>query len=72
MMNADRPARIERLGCSMFDRVHPDDAGRVVRAVREFAARVSGYNVVCQGSYRVRAYPCIHSVGRYQVTPDDS
>jgi len=56
----------------MFDRVHPDDAGRVVRAVREFAARVSGYNVVCRGSYRVRAYPCIHSVGRYQVTPDDS
>lgn len=46
MMHADRPALIERLGSSMLERVHPDDAGRITRAVRDFSSHISGYNVV--------------------------
>ena len=73
MMNADRPALIERLSSSMFERVHPDDAGRIARAVRDFAARLSGYNVVYRSNYRGdEDYRTIHSVGRYQAMPDGS
>jgi len=73
LMNADRPALIERLSSSMFERIHPDDAGRIVRAVRDFAARLSGYNVVYRSNYRgEEGYRYIHSVGRYQDTPDGS
>ena len=73
LMNADRPALIERLSSSMFERIHPDDAGRIVRAVRDFAARLSGYNVVYRSNYRGdEGYRYIHSVGRYQDTPDGS
>ena len=73
LMNADRPLLIERLSSSMFERVHPDDAGRIVRAVKDFAARISGYNVVYRSNYRGdEGYRYIHSVGRYQPTPDGS
>ena len=73
LMNADRPALIERLCSSMFERVHPDDAGRIARTVRDFAAHLSGYNVVYRSNYRGdEGYRYIHSVGRYQDTPDGS
>lgn len=73
MMHADRPALIERLGSSMFERVHPDDAGRITRAVRDFSSHISGYNVVYRSNYMGdEGYRYIHSVGRYQPTPDGS
>ena len=73
MMHADRPALIEHLGSSMFERVHPDDAGRITRAVRDFSSHISGYNVVYRSNYMGdEGYRYIHSVGRYQPTPDGS
>ena len=73
LMNADRLLLIERLSSSLFERVHPDDAGRITRAAKDFAAHLGGYNVVYRSNYRGdEGYRYIHSVGRYQPTPDGS
>ena len=73
LMRTDRDALIARLSDSLLDRVHPDDAGRIARAVKDFACHISGYNVVYRSNYRSdEGYRYIHSVGRYQPTDDGS
>ena len=52
-----------------FERLHPDDAGRVLRVSREFAAHQSGYGLV----FRTRhadGYHILHAVGKWQIMPD--
>ena len=73
MMNADRQTLTSLLNGSMFDRIHPDDVGRVARITEEFSRRLCGYDVI----YRVKYNPdddyhYIHSVGKFQPTPDGS
>jgi len=73
LMRADRDTLIARLSDSLLDRVHPDDVGRIARAVKDFACHISGYNVVYRSNYRSdEGYRYIHSVGRYQATEDGS
>ena len=73
MMDADRERLTALLNGSLFDRVHPDDVDRLVRTVREFAARLCGYDVIYRGKYNPDDdYHYIHSIGRFQPTPDGS
>ncbi len=73
MMSADRAQLIDLLNGSLFDRVHPDDAGRLARIVKEFAAHLCGYDVIYRGKYRSDGdYHYIHSIGRFHPTEDGS
>lgn len=73
MMGAERDHLIELLNDALFERVHPDDAGRLTRVVREFAQRLCGYDVIYRGKYDPNGdYHYIHSIGRFQPTPDGS
>ena len=73
MMSADRETLLGLLNGNLFERVHPDDAGRLARVVREFANRLCGYDVIYRGKYDPAGdYHYIHSIGRFQETPDGS
>ena len=73
MMNSDRERLIELLNGSLFDRVHPDDIGRLTRIVTEFGNHLCGYDVIYRGKYDPDGdYHYIHSIGRFQPTPDGS
>ena len=52
-----------------FERLHPDDVGRVARVSVEFARKQSGYDLV----FRTRhtdGYHVLHAVGKWQIMPD--
>ena len=52
-----------------FERLHPDDVGRVARVSIDFANRRSGYDLI----FRTRhedGYHIIHAVGKWQTMPD--
>ena len=51
MMGADRDDLISLLNGGLFERIHPDDAGRIARIVREFANRLCNYDVIYRGKY---------------------
>lgn len=66
MMNSDRERLIELLNGSLFDRVHPDDIGRLTRIVTEFGNHLCGYDVIYRGKYDPDGdYHYIHSIGRF-------
>ncbi len=71
MMHTERPALIDKLSSSMLELVHPDDVGRIARAVNDFSHRINGFNVVYR-SYYMGEYRYVHAVGRYQDSPDGS
>jgi diguanylate cyclase (GGDEF)-like protein len=71
MMGADRDDLISLLYGGLFERIHPDDAGRIARIVREFANRLCNYDVIYRGKYNQNDdYHYIHSIGRFQPTSD--
>ena len=73
MMNADRQKLTSLLNGSMFDRIHPDDVGRITRITGEFSRRLCGYDVIYRSKYNPDDdYHYIHSVGKFQPTPDGS
>ena len=47
---------------SKFDRVHPEDAGRISEAVKSFWRKESNYDVVYRTRYADNTYHYIHSV----------
>ena len=47
---------------SKFDRVHPEDAGRISEAVRSFWRKESNYDVVYRTRYADNTYHYIHSI----------
>ena len=71
LMRTDRPRLIRLLNESLFDRVHPDDAGRLARITGEFARHLCGYDVIYRVKYaRDEDFRYVHSVGRWQTMPD--
>ncbi len=73
MMGADRERLIELLNKGLLERVHPDDVGRLARIIREFASHLCGYDVIYRSRYGADGdYHYIHSIGRFQPTPDGS
>ena len=71
MMGTERSELISLLNSGLFERIHPDDAGRIARIVREFSNHLCGYDVIYRGKYSQNDdYHYIHSIGRYQTAPD--
>ena len=71
MMGAARADLISLLSSGLLERIHPDDAGRIARIIREFANHLCGYDVIYRGKYKHNDdYHYIHSIGRFQATPD--
>ena len=71
MMGAERDKLINHLNSGLLDRVHPDDAGRIARIIREFSNHLCGYDVIYRGKYSQNDdYHYIHSIGHFQTAPD--
>lgn len=69
LVGMDRAHAMEWFRKGQFERIHPDDVGRVARVSAEFANKRSGYDLV----FRTRhadAYHVIHAVGKWQIMPD--
>ena len=69
LVNMDRAHAMEWFQEGQFERLHPDDVGRVARVSGEFANHRSGYDLV----FRTRhpdGYHVIHAVGKWQIMPD--
>ena len=69
MVGLDREHAMAWFKEGQFERLHPDDVGRVVRVSVDFANHRSGYDLI----FRTRhedGYHIIHAVGRWQTMPD--
>ena len=52
-----------------FERIHPDDVGRVAHVSVEFANHRSGYDLAFRTRH-VDGYHVIHAIGKWQTMPD--
>ena len=52
-----------------FERIHPDDVGKVAHVSEEFINHRSGYNVVFRSRHK-DSYHYIHAVGGWMTMPD--
>ena len=68
-MGMDRKQLMRRLGSGLFERLHPDDAGRVARATESFARHEAAYDCFFRSEHR-DGFHFIHAVGRWQSMPD--
>ena len=69
IIGANRELLTRRLESGFFDRIHPDDAGRVAQVTSSFANRTSDYDTV----FRIRIrdeYHYVHAFGRWETMPD--
>ncbi len=69
LVGMDREHAMAWFKDGQFERLHPDDAGRVLRVSREFAMKRSGYDLI----FRTRhsdGYHVLHAVGSWQTMPD--
>ena len=69
LVGMDREHALAWFREGQFERLHPDDVGRVLRVSETFAARQSGYDLV----FRTRhadGYHVLHAVGNWQTMPD--
>lgn len=65
MMKTEREQLIDILNNRLFERVHPDDAGRIARIVSEFAQHLCGYDVIYRSKYDPEGdYHYVHSTGK--------
>ena len=64
-----REQALEQFKNSQFERVHPDDTGRVVQASRDFIDHRSGYDVLFRSRHE-DGYHFIHAVGEWQTMED--
>ncbi len=69
LVGLDRIHAMEWFKNGQFERLHPDDVGRVSRVSVEFANKQSDYDLV----FRTRhtdGYHVLHAVGKWQIMPD--
>ena len=64
-----RERLMKHLESVLFERIHPDDAGRVASITNDFARRESGYNCFFR-TRRGDGFHDIHAVGSWQTMPD--
>ena len=62
LLGISREQMLKEQRWSKFDRVHPEDAGRISQAVRSFWNKESNYDVVYRVRYADNTYHYIHSV----------
>ena len=68
-MEQDRDFLMTHLSSGLFERIHPDDAGRVSRISIEFATHQGEYDVIFRSRHS-DGYHVIHAVGKWQIMPD--
>ena len=69
LVEMDRAQTMDWFREGQFERLHPDDVGRVKRVSEDFIRRVSGYDLIFRSKHR-DGYHVIHAVGKWQIMPD--
>ena len=65
----DRDKAMILMGAGQYDRVHPDDAGKVAQVSDDFAHHRSGYDQLVRCRHE-DGYHLIHIIGHWQTMPD--
>ena len=55
---------------SMFEMVHPDDAGRLSKIGKYFAEHLCGYDVLYRAIQKDKKYHLLHTIGKWQTMED--
>ena len=69
LVGMEREQAMEWFRHSQFERLHPDDVGRIVQVSDDFARHRSGYDVIFRSRHE-DGYHFIHAVGKWQIMPD--
>ena len=69
LVEMDRDKAAEWFVDGQFERIHPDDVGKVAHVSEEFINHRSGYNVVFRSRHK-DSYHYIHAVGGWMTMPD--
>lgn len=69
LVGMDREHTMEWFRKGQFERLHPDDVGRVARVSVEFAKKQSDYDLVFRTRH-MDGYHVIHAIGKWQTMPD--
>ena len=70
MMGLNREQLIKHLEGSAFEKIHPDDIGKLLQAVTAFVNRTGGYDVIYRSKYTIGDdYHYVHCKGVRQVMP---
>ena len=64
-----REKALEMMGASQYNRVHPDDAGKVVKVSDDFAHHRSGYDQLVRCRHE-DGYHLLHIIGYWQTMPE--
>ena len=71
LMDLDRGQAISHLQGSVFEKIHPDDCGKIMAAVEAFVKKEAGYDIIYRSKYTFRdEYHYVHSFGTWQTMPD--
>ena len=62
LLGITREQMLKEQRWSKFDRIHPEDAGRISEAVKSFWKKESNYDVIYRTRYADNTYHYIHSV----------
>lgn len=69
LVGLDREKALAWFTEGQFERLHPDDVGRVARVSVKFANKRSGYDLVFRSRHD-DGYHVIHAIGKWQIMPD--
>lgn len=69
LVGLDREHAMEWFREGQYERLHPDDVGRVRRVSIEFANQRSGYDLIFRARH-ADGYHILHAIGKWQTMPD--
>ncbi len=69
LVGMPREQAMEWFKDGQFERIHPDDTGRVMQGSKDFIAHRSDYDVIFRSRHE-DGYHFIHAVGKWQVMED--
>ena len=71
LVGLDHEKACQMMGASQYDRIHPDDAGKVARVSDDFAHHRSGYDQLIRCRHE-DGYHLLHVIGYWQTMPDST
>ena len=69
LVEMDRERTVAWFKSGQFERIHPDDVGKVAHVSEEFIGHRSGYNVLFRCKHK-DGYHYIHAIGGWMTMPD--
>ncbi len=69
LVEMDRERTVAWFKAGQFERIHPDDVGKVAHVSEEFIGHRSGYNVLFRCKHK-DGYHYIHAIGGWMTMPD--